>query len=369
MLETKPEYAIQEKRVFIWVLIAVSLAFGWVLWPFATPILWACILAVLFHPVHSRLRRYLPKSRNLAAATTLLIAVVVVIVPVLLVLTSVFNEAKALYDRYESGELQLESQLGAIQDAFPIIQHQAESFGLNLDELKEQASGFVGAAANFVAKHSISLGQNTLVFLLHTALMLYLSFFLFRDGKTILRWVKKAVPLNDRRENELLRKFSEVTRATIKGNLVVGLVQGGLGAMIFWILGVQGVVLWGALMVVASLIPAVGPALIWLPVAIYLFAIGDHVQGIVLVAFGAVVIGTADNILRPMLVGRDTKLPDYIVLFSTLGGLALVGLHGFVVGPLAAALFFTLWTMFIHEFNPDKLERSKPEGQHGLDSG
>ncbi|MEX1032515.1 MAG: AI-2E family transporter [Cellvibrionaceae bacterium] len=352
MLETKPEYTIQEKRIFIWVLGAASIAFGWILWPFASSILWACILVVLFYPVHSRLVRDLPKFRNTAALVTLLIAIIVVILPVLLVITSVINEAANVYSRYESGELDIERQLNRIQSAFPVIQQQAESWGVDLDALREQASGLLGSAANLVAKHSLNIGQNTLVFFLKTALMLYLAFFLLRDGKTIIHWLKVAIPLDDQREAKLLAKFSEVARATVKGNLVVGLVQGGLGALIFWILGIEGVVLWGALMVVASLIPAVGPALIWLPVAIYLFAIGDITQGVTLIIFGVVVIGTADNILRPILVGRDTKLPDYIVLFSTLGGLGLVGIQGFVVGPLVAALFFTLWAMFIEEFHP-----------------
>jgi len=232
---------------------------------------------------------------------------------------------------------------------------------VSLDTVKQQAGGMLGTVANAVAKHSVTIGQNTFLFLLNTALMLYLAFFLLRDGKAITHWVRVAVPLNDQREDELMNKFSEVTRATVKGNLVVGLVQGSLGALIFWILGIKGVIVWGALMVIASLIPAVGPALIWLPVSIYLFAIGEAGKAIILVAFGVVVIGTADNILRPILVGRDTKLPDYIVLFSTLGGLALVGIHGFVVGPLIAALFFTLWTMFIQDFQPNYSHREDSE--------
>lgn len=361
MLETRREYTIEEKRVFIWLLGLVSIAFIWLLWPFAAPVLWACILVVLFHPVHAKIRQRLPRFRNLAAALTLLIAVVVLIVPVLLVVTSVVNEAANLYARYESGELNLEAPLNKIQNAFPYVEAQLERFGVNLETVKEQASGMLGTAANLVAKHSLTIGQNTFLFLLNTALMLYLAFFLLRDGKAVVHWIRVAVPLNDQRETELMNKFSEVTRATVKGNLVVGLVQGGLGALIFWILGIQGVVLWGALMVIASLIPAVGPALIWLPMAIYLFAIGEAAKAAILVVFGVVIIGTADNLLRPILVGRDTKLPDYIVLFSTLGGLALVGIHGFVVGPLIAALFFTLWTMFIQDFQPNYSHSGEPE--------
>lgn len=147
-------------------------------------------------------------------------------------------------------------------------------------------------------------------------------------------------------------KFSEVTRATVKGNLIVAVAQGSLGGLIFWILDIPGPVLWGVVMTVLSMIPVVGAGLIWAPVAIYLFAIGEWVDGAILAGFGAFVIGLVDNILRPILVGRDTKLPDYVVLLSTLGGFSLFGINGFVIGPLIAALFLTFWEIFILEFNP-----------------
>jgi predicted PurR-regulated permease PerM len=137
----------------------------------------------------------------------------------------------------------------------------------------------------------------------------------------------------------------------VKGNLLVAAVQGMLGGLIFWALDIRGALLWGVVMTLLSLIPVVGAGLIWGPVAIYLFAIGEWPQGVILVAFGAVVIGLADNILRPLLVGRDTKLPDYIVLLSTLGGFSLFGMNGFVLGPLVAALFIAFWEIFIREFN------------------
>src|SRR5690606_13507468 len=128
------------------------------------------------------------------------------------------------------------------------------------------------------------------------------------------------------------------------------IIQGALGGLIFWILGIPGFLLWGVVMATLSLIPAVGAGLVWGPVAIYMFAIGDWIQAIILIAYGLLVIGLVDNVLRPVLVGRDTKLPDYIVLLSTLGGLVLFGVHGFVIGPLIAALFTVFWGIFMREF-------------------
>src|SRR5690606_13847821 len=132
----------------------------------------------------------------------------------------------------------------------------------------------------------------------------------------------------------------------VKGNIVVAATQGMLGGLIFWALGIQGALLWGVIMAVLSLLPAVGAALIWLPVAIYFLATGAIWQGIVLILFGVLVIGLVDNILRPILVGKDTKIPDYVILISTLGGLSVFGLNGFVLGPLFAALFIACWDLF-----------------------
>jgi predicted PurR-regulated permease PerM len=163
-----------------------------------------------------------------------------------------------------------------------------------------------------------------------------------------------ALPLGDKREALFFDKFSEVTRATIKGSLLVAMVQGLLGGFIFWALGIGAPLLWGVIMTLLSLVPMIGAGLVWLPVALYLFAIGDFTSAIILVGFGVAVIGLVDNILRPILVGRDTKLPDYLVLLSTLGGFTVFGMNGFVIGPLIAALFVTCWNIFIKEFNFEK---------------
>ena len=181
--------------------------------------------------------------------------------------------------------------------------------------------------------------------------MLYLAFFMLRDGAKLIPILIRALPLGDERERLLMQKFAEVTRATIKGSLVVAMVQGALGGLIFWILEIPGPVLWGVVMTVLSLIPVVGASLIWLPVGLYLLAIGNTSDGIILISFGAIIIGLVDNILRPILVGRDTKLPDYLVLLSTLGGFSMFGMTGFVLGPLIAVLFITFWEIFSREFN------------------
>jgi predicted PurR-regulated permease PerM len=140
--------------------------------------------------------------------------------------------------------------------------------------------------------------------------------------------------------------FTTVIRATVKGNVVMAIVQGALGGLIFWFLGVHASVLWAVVMAFLSLLPAVGSALVWVPVAIYFLVTGATWQGIVLIAYGVLVIGMVDNVLRPILVGKDTKMPDYVVLISTLGGMAIFGLNGFVIGPVIAAMFMAVWEIF-----------------------
>jgi predicted PurR-regulated permease PerM len=165
----------------------------------------------------------------------------------------------------------------------------------------------------------------------------------------MLEAIIRALPLGDERERALFAKFAEVSRATIKGTLVIGIVQGFLGGIMFSILGVTGAVFWGVVMVILSILPIVGASIVWVPVAIVLLINGAWIKALVLAIFGAVVIGLIDNILRPQLVGRDTKMPDYIILLSTLGGLAVFGISGFVIGPVIASLFLAVWVMFEEE--------------------
>jgi predicted PurR-regulated permease PerM len=179
--------------------------------------------------------------------------------------------------------------------------------------------------------------------------MLYLLFFLLRDGAALSRRMRDAIPLKTGYLRNLSGKFTTVIRATVKGNIVMAAIQGVLGGLAFWFLGIHAPVLWAVLMAFLSLLPAVGAGLVWGPVALYLLAMGETWQGIGLVVYGVLVIGMVDNVLRPLMVGKDTKLPDYLVLISTLGGMALFGLNGFVIGPLIAAMFLAVWDIFAHE--------------------
>jgi predicted PurR-regulated permease PerM len=218
--------------------------------------------------------------------------------------------------------------------------------GVDVDDIPNKLSATAMGVSRFVAGLALSTGQNLARLTVMFFLMLYLLFFVLRDGDEMLEQIIRALPFGDERERALFAKFAEMARATIKGTLVVGLVQGALGGFIFALLGIQGAVFWGVMMVFFSVLPAVGTALIWLPAALFLLAAGAYIKATILVVFGVLVIGLVDNFLRPMLVGRDTKMPDYLILLSTLGGLTLFGISGFVMGPIIASLFLAVWVMF-----------------------
>ncbi|WOX04172.1 AI-2E family transporter [Microbulbifer pacificus] len=339
-----------ERRSFIFTLLLVTVAFVLLLQPFFTAIFWACAVALIFHPLYRYLLHRFPKWPNLTALLTLLLCLIVVVIPVLLVASSFVSEAVDLYQRVQSGEINLGAKVEQVRAAFPGINAALERFGLDFDGIKERLLGGLMTAGSLIAKNALALGQNTLNFFVSLGLMLYLTFFLIRDGNALVALLIRALPLGDEREKLLLAKFAEVTRATIKGNLVVAVTQGALGGMIFWALGLPAPLLWGVVMTVLSLLPAVGAAIIWFPAALYLYSTGEAVKATVLMIFGVLVISLVDNILRPILVGRDTKLPDYIVLFSTVGGLIMFGISGFAIGPLLAALFMAFWEIFMREF-------------------
>jgi len=340
-----------ERRSFLLLLIIVSIAFGFILEPFFGAIFWACAVTMIFAPMQHWLITKIGDRANTAAALTLLVCMTIVVIPVIFLATAFVQEGVQFYQQIEAGEIDPQQIMQRFREAFPWFDRILVELGIDTNSLRERISTSLLGTSQYLAKETLNVGQNTFGFLVSLALMMYLTFFLLRDGSKLIELIADALPLGHDREQALFQKFAEVTRATVKGNLVVAIVQGTLGGFIFWILDIPGPLLWGVVMSFLSLIPAVGAAIVWFPVSMYLFATGNWVNGTVLLAYGALVIGLADNVLRPILVGRDTKLPDYIVLFSTIGGISIFGINGFVIGPLIAALFMATWKIFMTDFN------------------
>jgi predicted PurR-regulated permease PerM len=274
--------------------------------------------------------------------------VVIVILPLTLITASLVQEASGVYEKFQSGELNLARNFQQVVDALPTwVANLLDRFGLtNLAEVQERLSAGLMKGSQFLATQALNIGQTTFELVVRLFVMLYLLFFLLRDGDKLFRIIKDAVPLRAEQQRALFSKFATVIRATVKGTIVVAVLQGALGGLIFWFLGIRAALLWAVLMAFLSLLPAVGAALVWLPVAIYFVVTGAVWQGLVLVAYGVLVIGLVDNLLRPILVGTDTKMPDYVVLISTLGGIEIFGVNGIVLGPLIAAMFTVVWDIF-----------------------
>lgn len=339
-----------QRAVFLLLLAAITVAFFWVLAPYSGAVFWAIIMALLFHSTFERLTRALRGRRNAAALLTLTIIVLIVVLPMVFISISLVNEVSALVAHVRAGDINFRAYAQQILDALPpAVRAQMARFDLfDIQSVIEKFSDGLLAGGQALTTRALSLGQNALVFVVNLVVMLYLLFFLLRDGSALARMVRETVPMAREQTHYLADKFSAVARATVKGNVVVAIVQGLLGGLALWVLDIRGALLWGVVMAFLSLLPAVGASLVWGPVAIYLLAIGATWQGVALIAWGTAVIGMSDNVLRPLLVGKDTKLPDYLVLLTTLGGMSLFGISGFVIGPTIAALFMAAWALFRH---------------------
>jgi predicted PurR-regulated permease PerM len=274
-----------EQAAFLILLALVTGVFLWLLKPFFAPLLWACIIAVLFHPMQLWLEQRWGQRPNTTALVTLLACVVLVVIPVLLLLFSFLQQGLSVFEQIQAGELQPGKYIDQVRSAFPVLHGLLERFDIDMDTVRDNAAKAAVAASQFLARNALAVGQGTFGFVLKLALMLYVAYFLLRDGRKLVEQLVHAIPLGDERERLLLQKFAEVARATVKGNLLVALVQGMLGGLIFWILGLPAALLWGVVMTVLSLIPAVGAGLVWLPV------VGVLSAGLVLVFQLWLVIG------------------------------------------------------------------------------
>lgn len=325
--------------------VGITCLFLWMIRSFLTALLVAALLSGLFNPVYSRLKNALGGRRALASAITVALVSLLVVVPVAGFFALVTSEALQLIDigqpwlqtqldnRSELGKALLNTQLGKMLTPYQ-------------DQVLENVTSAAGAAGSWIASGISSLAQGTLSAVLMLFVMLYAQFFFLKDGKAMLYKILYYLPLPPEDENRMLEKFVSVTRATIKGTLVIGAAQGALGGVGLAVAGVEGALVWGTIMAVLSVIPGIGPALVWFPVVVYLALVQRFTAAVLLFIWCAAVVGLVDNLFRPRLVGRDTEMSDLMVLLSSLGGILLFGAVGIVVGPLIGALFITAWDLY-----------------------
>lgn len=334
---------------FLLIVLMVTFAFLGLISNFLLAIFWAIVFAVLFYERYEKIKSKMPHKPNLSAGLTLGYILLIVIIPLTIVSVLVVGQASSIIEQVNENNTTLEEQVENIQEQITDDNKILRKFGLSVNEVEDRMYEFVESSTRFLASRAVQFTQDFFNLIVEFFLMLYVLFFFLRDGKRLVQELIWVLPIGDQQEIALLRRFESVAKATVKGSLLVALTQGLLGGILFWILGIDGAFLWGVIMVIASLLP-VGSALVWAPWAGILFYQGEAGKAIILVIIGAGFIGLVDNFMRPRLVGQDTKMPDYLILLSTLGGLAWFGLSGFVIGPIIAALFVTCWQMLGKEY-------------------
>lgn len=343
-----------QERVFLGFVVVATLAMAWIASPFYGAILWALTAAIVFAPVNNFLVKALNGHRNTAAGLTLLSIIAIVIVPSFVIGSLLVDEAISTYQSLQKQQIDIGATLDGLRHALPTpVMAAIDQYALtDIDKLEERVSTFLTSGLRIAAEQAVNIGQSAFAFAVGLSIMLYLAYFLLRDGRQIATKVSGRIPMHPVKRRALFEKFTTVIRATIKGSIVVAIVQGLIGGLTFYFLDIRAPLLWGVVMGMLSLVPAIGTGLVWVPVAIYLLATGDMGRGIILLLVGFFVISMVDNILRPILVGKDTRMPDYVVLIATLGGIAVMGINGFIIGPIVAAMFMAAWDIFAEEQTP-----------------
>ncbi len=333
------------KSFLLALVIVISVIFFLMIRPFLMAVLLAGIFSALAQPLYRRLLRLFRQRKALSSLSTILIVLLVIVIPLTGFLGIVASQAVSVSQSvgpWVEQQLRQPDQLDRLLSQAGFL----ERLQPYRDQITAKVGELAGTTGTFLAGRSAAATKGTVTFLLNLFIMLYAMFFFLGDGRAILNRILYYMPLSPAEENRMAERFVSVTRATIKGTLVIGLLQGALGGLAFLVAGIGGAAFWGTVMAVLSIIPGIGTALVWIPAVIYLIAVGQIGAGVALAVWCALVVGTVDNVLRPRLVGKDTKMSDLLILLSTIGGILLFGAVGFIIGPILAALFVTVWDIY-----------------------
>ena len=337
------------KFVVILLVIFISAVFLSMIRSFLMAIFLAGIFSAIARPVYKRIEQWLRGRRSLASVFTLLLIVIVVLLP-LGVLTGIVTAQAIKVSQSATPWVKAQiSQPGGLAELMAHIPFY-DKIAPHNELILSKAGEMVGRVSQFLINNlsSATLGAVNFLFMLFT--LLYTMYFFLIDGEKLLRKILYYLPLQDHDEQQMLEKFTSVTRATLKGTAVIGILQGGLAGVAFWAVGIPSAVFWGAIMTVLSIIPSIGTAIVWVPAAIVLAFSGSIAKGIGLLVFCGLVVGSVDNLLRPILVGKDTQMHELMIFFGTLGGIVMFGVVGLIIGPIVAALFTTIWEIYGQAF-------------------
>jgi predicted PurR-regulated permease PerM len=339
------------RRNFVLALtVACALAFLAMIAGFLDALFLAAVFSGFVYPLYCWFERKFGGRKSLASVLTLFVSILVVLIPFTLVLGVVAEQASVVAVKTTPWlEQQLRESSGGenkLPDWLP-FSAELEPF---TDTIMTKLTDFAQKIGIFLAEGLGKLSQGTATFFFELFIMIYAMYFFLIYGSNLIEQAMGYVPLLRSEQKDLIEVGRSVSRATIKGTMIIGVVQGALGGLGFAVVGIDAPAFWGAVMAIVSILPVAGTALIWVPGVIYLLSSGQTIAGLGLFIWGAAVVGTIDNVLRPILIGRDTKMPDLVILLSTLGGLSLFGPAGLIVGPMLAALLITVLTIYRRVF-------------------
>lgn len=349
---------IVNKSTLLLLLLVISALFLSMIDVFLMTLFLAGLFSAMARPVYLYLVKLFGGRRHWASMVTLILLFFVVLIPTLFLLGIVVGQAIEVGQSVTPWVKDTLSNRGAITEYL-----QSLPFYKNIlpyqETIMQKAGQAVGAISKFLVDGLSNATLGTVHFVFMAFVMLYSMFFFFLDGDKFMKKILYYLPLDSNDENRILEKFTSVTRATLKGTFIIGFLQGGLAGLAFFVVGIPNAVFWGAIMAVLSIIPSVGSALVWIPAAIILIANGQVTAGVGLIIFCGVLVGSLDNLLRPILVGKDTKLHELMIFLSTLGGIFMFGVVGLFIGPIIASLFVTIWEIYGVAFK-DVLPEVKP---------
>ena len=333
--------AMKSTNAYYLLLALITILFVSIIFNFAAPILWSIVVSIIFYPLYEKFL-LMTNKKSLSSILSLILILLLVIIPSIGILGLITNELIIFINSFD--DYSLERYVEMIPNE-SLINDLLAWAGLSITQLTEKADDFLLAASKVFYESVSTISANVINFFISLFLFIYLTFFFLKDGEKIVKSCMDAFPMKNEDESYLLNEFQKTTRATIKGTIVVALAQGFLGYMTLLLLGVEGALIWGAVMALLSIIPAVGTILVWLPIALVLFANGQIIEASILIFSGIFIIGMIDNLLRPILIGKETKIPDYLILLTTIGGISIFGITGFIIGPIIASLFISIWSL------------------------
>ena len=333
--------------LFFSLIFILLVAFLYLIKPFLYAIFWAAVVSILLQPMHKFISKYID-SPSVSSIISLILVIVIFFLPLTLFGYLLIQQSVQLYLSFSDSADIIANVQGF---ASWLVNTPLAPY---LEEITQQWTGYAADAAKtvsvFLFQNIKNITQNSVRFIIMLFIMLYTLYFFFKDGKKIAGYLSYISPIGNNYEKMFYEKFRNTAIATLKTTLIIGGIQGTLGGLLFWVTGIKGAFIWGVLMVLLSMIPALGSFIIWLPAAIIMIATGHTWEGILILIIGTSVISTIDNLLRPILVGKGTAMHPLIVLLTTLGGFVLFGISGFVIGPIIASLFLAVMSIYSHYY-------------------